>query len=261
MSAALALFKDVPFLNGGLFDCLDKEDDKGTILYIDGFSRNPSKQAFVPDYLFFCDEHDIDLNTIFGTRNKRYEVQGLIDILSNYKFTITENTPIEEEIALDPELLGKVFENLLASYNPETQTTARKQTGSFFTPREIVYYMVDESLIAYLEAQLKEKVPSLNDMETLSDLLREVFAYTEKDHPFNEEEVVALIEAIDNIKVLDPACGSGAFPMGILHKMVHILNTIDPQNEKWKERQIEKARQIDDPSIRDNLIEDIEAAF
>ncbi|MCP5496785.1 MAG: N-6 DNA methylase [Leptospiraceae bacterium] len=74
--------------------------------------------------------------------------------MKQYKFTVTENTPLEEEIALDPELLGKVFENLLASYNPETKTTARKQTGSFYTPREIVNYMVDESLIAYFKEYL-----------------------------------------------------------------------------------------------------------
>lgn len=73
------------------------------------------------------------------------------------KFTIVENTPIDQEIALDPELLGKVFENLLASYNEETKTTARKQTGSFYTPRPIVDYMVDESLKAHLTRALVEK--------------------------------------------------------------------------------------------------------
>ena len=147
----LALFADIPFLNGGLFDCLDKEDKKSKVEYVDGFSREPKKQAIVPDYLFFSKEQGADLNEIYGTKNKRYHVKGLINILDSYKFTVAENTPLEEEIALDPELLGKVFENLLASYNPETQTTARKQTGSFYTPREIVNYMVDESLLAYLQ--------------------------------------------------------------------------------------------------------------
>ena len=104
----------------------------------------------MPDDLFFSSEQPVDLNEVYGTKNKTYKVRGLIDILDSYKFTVDENTPIEEEIALDPELLGKVFENLLASYNPETHTTARKQTGSFYTPREIVNYMVDESIIAYL---------------------------------------------------------------------------------------------------------------
>ena len=81
-------------------------------------------------------------------------MRGLIEILRRYKFTITENTPVEAEVALDPELLGKVFENLLAAYNPETKTTARKQTGSYYTPREIVNYMVEESLIVYLKNKL-----------------------------------------------------------------------------------------------------------
>lgn len=150
----LALFKDVPFLNGGLFDCLDKPNEEGKIVYVDGFSRNPKKQAIVPDYIFFGEEREVDLNDIFATRNKKYKSRGLINLLESYKFTVAENTPIEEEIALDPELLGKVFENLLASYNPETQTTARKQTGSFYTPREIVNYMVDESLLEYIKSSL-----------------------------------------------------------------------------------------------------------
>ena len=80
--------------------------------------------------------------------------------MNHYKFTVAENTPIEEEIALDPELSGKVFENLLAAYNPETGATARKQTGSFYTPREIVNYMVDEALIACLKTKLETALPS-----------------------------------------------------------------------------------------------------
>ncbi|MFA4909973.1 MAG: Eco57I restriction-modification methylase domain-containing protein [Desulfobacteria bacterium] len=270
---ALTLFKDIPFLNGGLFDCLDKEDEQGKVLYTDGFSRNPKKQAFVPDFLFFGSEEEYDLNPIYGTKNKRYKVKGLIDILYGYKFTVTENTPIEEEVALDPELLGKVFENLLASYNPETQTTARKQTGSFYTPREIVNYMVDESLKAYLKGALVEEssIPE-EDAQAGLDLL---FEYTEKEHLFNEAETKTLIGAIDRCKILDPACGSGAFPMGVLHKMVHILHKLDPNNEQWKRRQIDKvdklieeARNIPDSAAREQVItglehnrHDIEDAF
>ena len=255
----LALFKEVPFLNGGLFDCLDKEDDDKNVIYIDGFSRNSKKQADVPDYLFFSAEQEIDLNETYGTKNKHYKAKGLIDILSSYKFTITENTPIEEEVALDPELLGKVFENLLASYNPETQTTARKQTGSFYTPREIVNYMVDESLKAYLKQALTDKLKTKpEDADTGLEIL---FAYTEREHAFTPKETKVLIEAIDNCKILDPACGSGAFPMGILHKLVHILHKLDPKNEQWKDRQIQKAHAIDDVTIREQLIEGINAAF
>jgi adenine-specific DNA-methyltransferase len=103
-------------------------------------------------------DEEVDLSMEYGLKSKKYKkaaVKGLVNILKSYKFTMTENTPIEEDVALDPELLGKVFENLLASYNPETKTTARKQTGSFYTPREIVNYMVDESLIAYLKSAVQ----------------------------------------------------------------------------------------------------------
>ncbi|OEU78527.1 MAG: hypothetical protein BA872_08895 [Desulfobacterales bacterium C00003060] len=259
---AVKLFSAIPFLHGGLFDCLDKEDDSGKVIYVDGFTRNAQKLPKVPNFLFFSDYRTLDLSDAYGDKKRKKEkVRGLINLLTSYKFTVTENTPIEEEIALDPELLGKVFENLLASYNPETGTTARKQTGSFYTPREIVNYMVDESLIAYMEGQLKAKVPKLAEMKDLQDLLREVFAYTEKVHPFDEEEVEALIDAIDTCRILDPACGSGAFPMGVLHKLVFILGKLDPNNDRWKEKQIAKAEQIPDVSAREIAVGAIEKDF
>jgi hypothetical protein len=236
----IKLFKGVPFLNGGLFDCLDSEDTNGKVLYLDGFSRNPKKQANVPDELFFSQEKTIDLSGIYDDKKKKNEtVKGLFEIFSHYKFTITENTPIEEEVALDPELLGRVFENLLASYNPETKTTARKQTGSFYTPREIVNYMVDESIMAYLKQKLEsESGMKPEDAETG---LKFLFGYNEKEHLFDEKQTAVLIKAIDSCKIIDPACGSGAFPMGILHKLVHILHKLDPNNEKWRELQRQKA--------------------
>ncbi|GBU25370.1 hypothetical protein R83H12_02013 [Fibrobacteria bacterium R8-3-H12] len=212
------LFGNIPFLNGGLFDCLDKEDEEGKVKYIDGFSRNKNKQAKIPDILFF---------------NSEPKCQGLIKILNSYKFTVTENTPQEEDVALDPELLGKVFENLLASYNPETKETARKQSGSFYTPREIVNYMVNESLAAYLREKVGEDWE--NNRQTIS--------------------------ALNEIKILDPACGSGAFPMGILHRMVELLQKLDPKNELWKQRQLELAEKIEDLQSREAAIENIERAF
>jgi len=256
----------VPFMNGGLFECLDKPalDLKGkkggdVILYEDGFSDRSDNKLFVPDYIFFGTSEQADLSEEFGKKGKNADVKGLINIFKSYKFTITENTPIEEDIALDPELLGRVFENLLASYNPETKTTARKQTGSFYTPREIVNYMVDESLKAYLKQKLEDE--SSMTPEDVEIGLEFLIGYNEKEHFFNEKETGILINAIDKCKILDPACGSGAFPMGILHKLVHILHKLDPKNKLWKERQIEKAQTIDDVSIRDKLIEDIETAF
>jgi type I restriction-modification system DNA methylase subunit len=239
---------------------------------IDGFSELAENPLSVPNRIFFCDEHDasddgIELNETFGTKNKRYKVRGLIDVLGRYKFTIAENTPIEEEVALDPELLGKVFENLLASYNPETGATARKQTGSFYTPREIVNYMVDESLIAYLQTKLVSARNGNKNDELGSDL-RQLLSYTHESHKFSDDEVEQLIQAVDGVKVLDPACGSGAFPMGMLHKLVFILQKLDPSGELWRERQrqraieeTEDAFEIGDQSERDERLREISEIF
>mgnify|MGYP001587704309 FL=1 len=282
----LKLFSNIPFLNGGLFECLDKSIgtiEKPNYIRIDGFSDRDDNMLSVPDFLFFGDEQDCDLNEVYDTRNKTYKVRGLIHIFNRYKFTINENTPIEEEIALDPELLGKVFENLLAAYNPETGATARKQTGSFYTPREYVNYMVDESLIAYLTTTLERhsrpglqhsgagsdgnpeavqanqntgeldarlRISGMTKNSNIAARLHHLFAYNEEPHQFTEKEVELLIEAIDSLKILDPACGSGAFPMGILHKLVFILGKLDPGNERWKARQIAK---LDDVVMREEL--------
>lgn len=236
----IELFKKVPFLNGGLFDCLDRENHDNKVIYLDGFSRNPKKQAQVPDELFFSQENSIDLSDIYSDKRKKNEkVKGLFNIFSHYKFTVAENTPIEEEVALDPELLGRVFENLLASYNPETKTTARKQTGSFYTPREIVNYMVDESLKAYLKQKLETEAGM--ESEDAEYGLEVLLGYNEKDHLFNPKETNILVKAIDNCKIIDPACGSGAFPMGILHKLVFILQKLDPLNDIWRKVQLENA--------------------
>lgn len=263
------LNQTVPFLNGGLFECLD---DKFNNVYIDGFSDQMTKgeKLIVPDYLFFGVEEETDLSDIVGINDKKYKqaaVKGLINILKSYKFTITENTPIEEDVALDPELLGKVFENLLASYNPETKTTARKQTGSFYTPREIVNYMVEESLIAYLKNAIGER--SGLDDEALDKELHVLTSFDSKvpfaDKPELQREIIT---ALSSCTILDPACGSGAFPMGVLQKMVHILQKLDPDNSAWKEVQLKKARkesdaafEIEDKQAREERLLEINEAF
>lgn len=253
--------KTVPFLNGGLFDCLDEKDKD---LYYDGFSdREAVKKALiVPDYLFFGEEvgKNIDLSEWYGDKKKKkVSARGIIDILKRYNFTVEENTPFDQEVSLDPELLGKVFENLLASYNPETQTTARKQTGSFYTPREIVQYMVDESLVAHLKRTVGD------DLEAQ---YRQLMQYTDEAVDLTEEQQKQIIQSLYNCKVLDPACGSGAFPMGMLQQMVHILSRIDPDNTQWKEMMLNKA--IDETSDayrtassdeRREIIADIERSF
>lgn len=251
----------VPFLNGGLFDCLDEKDKD---VYYDGFSdREGVKRALiVPDYLFFGEEvgKNIDLSEWYGDKKKKkVSARGIIDILKRYNFTVEENTPFDQEVSLDPELLGKVFENLLASYNPETQTTARKQTGSFYTPREIVQYMVDESLVAHLKRTVGE------EFEPQYLLLMQ---YSDDVVELTHEQRKNIMLSLYDCKILDPACGSGAFPMGILQQMVHILNRIDPDNTQWKEMMLNRA--IDETSEayrnstdaeRKELITDIERSF
>lgn len=251
--------RTVPFLNGGLFDCLD-DKDKG--IYYDGFSdsERSMKSLYIPDFLFFISETDVDLSVWYNDkRKKKVKVRGIINILKRYNFTVEENTPFDKEVSLDPELLGKVFENLLASYNPETQTTARKQTGSFYTPREIVQYMVDESLVAHLKRTVGDD---------LEQQYRQLMQYTDEDVSLTDDQRRQIMLSLYNCKVLDPACGSGAFPMGILQQMVHILSRIDPDNKMWKEIMLQKA--IDETSEayrnssneeRKELIADIERSF
>ena len=320
---ALELFGQIPFLNGGLFECLDREmserdfqrtpelkalsvkEGSGWVLRIDGFSRRSEAQPKVPNRLFFGGEAKADLNEDLGTKGKQYEVHGLLDIFERYKFTVDENTPLEEEVALDPELLGKVFENLLASYNEDTKSTARKKTGSFYTPREVVDYMVDEALIAYfsralaitnaaskrsalpgksvnfglnlgpLSGELDLSIPestvesqSDNAASALDQRLRQLLAYTDAGNPFSSVETDALIAAVEQLKILDPACGSGAFPMGALQKLVHVLRKLDPENRRWRDRnrqplqeQFVSARTIVDPNLREERIEAAEATL
>jgi len=251
--------RTVPFLNGGLFDCLD---DKDADNYIDGFSdrKEVQESLFVPDYIFFAKEVIVDLSHWYeDKKKKKVKVSGILNILKRYNFTIEENTPFDQEVSLDPELLGKVFENLLASYNPETQTTARKQTGSFYTPREIVQYMVDESLVAHLKRTVGED---------LEPEYRKLVAYTDEESNLTDEQKHQIMEAIYNCKVLDPACGSGAFPVGMLQQMVHILNRIDPTNDNWKKMLIDNAVkesrnafQADTDEERNARLKDIEDSF
>ena len=258
----LGMFARTPFINGGLFDCLDSEEattDGGYRIdcFTDNVTNTRSKDyriLSIPNRLFF-DEDD----------TKR----GLINLFERYKFTVEENTPVEQEVALDPELLGKVFENLLAAYNPETEETARKQTGSYYTPRQVVDYMVDEALVASL-AQMCE--PTDGDPTLWRERLRYLLDYAEAFDDANEwfdaNETAGLVRAIAELKVLDPAVGSGAFPMGVLHKLTLALNRLDRKNRRWEELQRERAIRraavaFDAPSQqqRDEELDEISKTF
>ena len=224
----LARLKKVPFVNGGLFDCLDDfESVTQGGRRIDAFTDNVDTQGrglHVPASILLDPE------------------DGLFPLFRRFKFTVEENTPLDQEVALDPELLGRVFENLLAAYNPETRNTVRKATGSYYTPRRIVDYMVDEALVA----ALTERVEAADgDASFLKDRLRYLLDYQDAFDDaaglFEPEETAAIVRAIANLRVLDPAVGSGAFPMGALHKLTLALRRLDPQNHHWERFQKELA--------------------
>ncbi len=192
-------FTQTPYLNGGLFSAQ----------YDDYYERG--RNDFQSKY------H----NTLVIPNNW---IESLFDILETYHFTIDENTSYDEELSIDPEMLGRIFENLLAEINPDTGESARKSTGSYYTPRVIVDYMVDESLALYLK----------NKTNIDEDKIRAVISYDLDDDqtkPLTEEEKVKIIDSLGKLKILDPACGSGAFPMGVLQKIVFILQQIDPNAE------------------------------
>lgn len=306
---AISAFASVPFLNGGLFECLDAEigtDDPRAslaerergrlILRIDGFSDQPEKQPRLPNKLFFGGAKGVDLSAWFEKGRSSRDVSGLIDLFGRYKFTVEENTPLEEEAALDPELLGKVFENLLASYNEDTRTTARNKSGSFYTPREVVDFMVDEALVAWLlpklprELDLKPNRPRAEPLDlgpARGELplerrtepapplsgndearLRALLSFASRSHDFTPAQVDALIAAIESMKAIDPAVGSGAFPLGLLQKLVHMLDLLDPGGEKWKarnrlyyERRLAEAEDVSLPAERAAEIERARAAL
>jgi len=204
-------WSQIPFLNGGLFMPEDHDyyhiDQLRTFKYINILK--------VPDSW----------------------LKELFEVFETYNFTIDENTPVDVELSIEPEMLGRIFENLLAEINPETGNTARKSTGSYYTPRPIVEYMVDESLKQYLFSKTNL------DKNKISSLL----AYEEEEVGLSESEKDVVLDALDVIKIIDPACGSGAFPMGILQKMLIILQKIDPESKKWL---LKKLLQIDDGNIR-----------
>ena len=244
-------FADIPFLNGGLFDCLDEKESG---IYIDGFSDTKKYQPVVPNELFFSDKIPADLNAELGTSGRVYAIKGLFEILSGYNFTIDENKFDDKDVALDPELLGRVFENLLASFNPETSTTARKATGSYYTPREIVDYMVDESLKAYFRTHLA-------DVANLDEKISSLFSLNTDENPFDAMLSKRVVELVENVRIVDPAVGSGAFPMGALNKLVFILSKVDKGNQLWKQAQLAPAEQIPDGQLRTQMLTKIEVYF
>ena len=250
------LFDRTPFINGGLFDCLDDfEGTKEGGRRIDCFSdiEHVHRSVSVPDHLFFAKSP------------AKGKPKGLIELLKSYKFTVEENTPIEQDVALDPELLGKVFEKLLdeiGGNKKDENQSHRGDTGSYYTRREVVDYMVNEVLIA--------KLTSLGIEEDRLDYLLDYASdYDDAGAFFGATEKRKLVDAIARLRILDPAGGSGAFPMGVLSKLNLVLDRLDPQNKEWKAIQIdlatEKSRETfegeTDESVREDQLAAINRSF
>ena len=169
--ALLKEWESIPYLNGGLFE-RDKEDEPESKFPADYFKR-------------------------------------LFQFFSEYNFTIDENDPNDAEVGVDPEMLGKIFENLLED---------NKDKGAFYTPKEIVRYMCQESLIAYLETNTsiaKEKIRQF------------VLVPDEKVEEIPENKRSKLLEALKDVKICDPAIGSGAFPMGLLNELLNCREALE----------------------------------
>ena len=176
-------WKDIPYLNGGLFE-RDEEDEPESRFPADYFKR-------------------------------------LFQFFSEYNFTIDENDPNDAEVGVDPEMLGKIFENLLED---------NKDKGAFYTPKEIVRYMCQESLIAYLET----------NTSVAKDKIRQFVLSPEEgvaDIPENKKP--KLLAALEEVKICDPAIGSGAFPMGLLNELLHCREVLS--GEHYDRAEIKKS--------------------
>lgn len=182
----------IPYLNGGLFN--PNEGDGGDFYAKLGYKSNVQ----IPDSWF----------------------KSFFEMLSSYNFTLDENLDFDVELSIDPEMLGRIFENLLAEINPETGESARKTTGSFYTPRKIVSYMTDLCLTEYLLEETNISKGQINALMTIDNL-------DDIEHPLSDDEKKLIAEKLLSLKSLDPACGSGAFPIGLLQKIVFLLEQVD----------------------------------
>ncbi len=199
-------YKQIPYLNGGLFS-----------------PHSDDHYRFDPNIR--CGQYGV------VTIPNEWFIR-LYQTLSQYNFTVDENTAYDIELSIDPEMLGRIFENLLAEINPETGENAKKSTGSFYTPRDIVDYMVDSSLCEYLKTKTKLDEVRLNAL----------ISYNKDDDDlaaFDSVEKKKLIDALYMVTVLDPACGSGAFPIGMLQKIVYVLQELDPDANLWFDKATE----------------------
>ena len=190
----------VPFLNGGLFD--KEEFDEHLLTFKSKLFHNP------------------DFEDAILTAKSNGFARGFLDFLDAFNFTVYEDSPDDHTVAVDPEMLGHIFENLLED---------NKDKGAFYTPKEIVHYMCQESLTEYLctTLQIKDEVA---EREAVNQLLKNKIV-----DDVLKPEITELEKALDNVKICDPAIGSGAFPMGLLQEIFSIKELIAYETGKeWK---------------------------
>ncbi len=191
----------IPFLNGGLFEPLE------------GYHWQ-----------------DVDFqipNELFSNEaEKGRDADGILDVFERFNFTMNEDEPLEKEVAVDPEMLGKIFENLL-------EVSDRKSKGAFYTPREIVHYMCQESLINYLVNEVNVPYEDMKEFILYGELIKD--ADNRRDVGYGKEftikktifdNIVKIDDALKKVKIADPAVGSGAFPLGMLNEIVKARNNI-----------------------------------
>ena len=162
-----------PYLNGGLFD--DSQDRKYNKLHL-------------PEHIF----------------------QNMFETFNNYNFTIYEDAPDEHTVAVDPEMLGHIFENLLED---------NKDKGAFYTPKEIVHYMCKESLKAYLFAHDEQHFANNELAKQSIDKIIHQQELSSDEKQYAEKNAYKIIDSLERVKICDPAIGSGAFPMGLLQEI------------------------------------------
>lgn len=210
-----SIYDNVPFLNGGLFEPhID-----------DGFYVNHKTGGY-------------KFNGALKVPNEWFIT--FFELLETYNFTVDENTPVDIDLSIEPEMLGRIFENLLAEINPDTGETARKQSGSYYTPRIIVEYMVNESLKQYL----------LNNSDLSENKINEILDYDLPDVDLSDKEQEEIVHLLHSCKIIDPACGSGAFPMGVLQKILLILEKVDTDSKLWLNKKFEG---ISDSILREEI--------
>lgn len=190
------------------------------------------KTPFLNGGLFEPREHDKPDNTDLSFPADYFD--RLYAFLRHYNFTTDESTSSFQQVAIDPEMLGRIFENLLAEQIEETGQQARKAKGAFYTPREIVDYMCRESLREYL----KTKILEVDSRDQRIDLLLDKKPHEWRDQQRNYRDDLKpykndIISALDELKVIDPACGSGAFPMGMMQLLLQCYERLEPRFQSY----------------------------